>query len=151
MRPIGEFDQAPFELSLHVYPNPYKSELMTYRVGGRYAFLRLGQSPIQRLDSDGALDGNFGVIYNIRGKVSNPTSVATDVELVFEASGGYTGGLFVVNGSYVKTPLLQPKAEYRIIRIRLVPGAERYLNITTLPLSGGSYPATLTLRPVQSR
>jgi hypothetical protein len=88
-------------------------------------------------------------MYTIKASVENPTETATDIELVFEASAGYSGALFVVNGQYKRIPLLQPKAESEVVRFRLEPKATKALTILTLPLSGGSYPATLTIRPVQ--
>lgn len=146
--PINEFDRAPCEASPHIYPDPYRRDHMDYEVGGRFGFMRIGQRPIVRQDADGVLDGNFGVIYNIRANLSNPTNDATDVELVFEASAGYSGGLFIVNGSYIKTRLLEPKGTARIALFHLAPGGVERLDITTMPISGSSYPATIMIRPV---
>lgn len=146
--PINEFDAAPYTLSEHVYPNPQKTEQVRYEVGGRYGFVRIGQRAIERQDQNSRLDGNFGVIYNIKGSVQNPTTAPTDVEVVFEASAGYSGGLFVVDGNLVRTELLQPKGESQLLRFRMEPGSTRSLNIWTIPLSGSSYPATITIRPL---
>lgn len=146
--PINEFDAAPYSISEHVYPNPQKTEQVKYEVGGRYGFVRIGQSAIERQDQNSRLDGNFGVIYNIKGSVQNPTDAPTDVEVVFEASAGYSGGLFVVDGNLIRTDLLQPKGESQLIRFRVEPGGTRSLNIWTIPLSGSSYPATITIRPL---
>jgi hypothetical protein len=146
--PVNSYDRAPYEPSAHVYPNPYRSETMSYKVGGRFGFLRIGQKPIARQDNQGRLDGNFGVIYKIQATVSNPTDRPRDVEIVFEASAGYSGALFIVDGSYVKTPVLAPKGEARVKRYHLSPGAVKHVSMTTLPLSGGSYPITLTIRPI---
>lgn len=149
--PINEFDRAPSQPSDRIYPSPYREEGVAYQVGGRYGFVRIGQSPIAQQDNSQRLDGNFGVIYRVKAELRNPTRFTTDVELVLEASAGYVGGLFIVNGNYLLTPLLMPKQESRIARYRLAPGAIRTVDITTLPISGGSYPVTLTFRPVQSR
>ena len=146
--PINEFDRAPCEASPHIYPDPYRQETLDYEVGGRFGFLRIGQRPIVRQDADGVLDGNFGVIYNIKANLSNPTADATDVELVYEASAGYSGGLFIVNGSYIKTKMLAPKEVVRVARYHLAAGATEKLDITTIPISGSSYPATLMIRPI---
>ena len=89
---------------------------MDYQVGGRYGFVRLGQRPIQRQDSGGGLDGNFGVLYTIKTKLENPTATAQDVEVVFEASAGYASGLFVVNGKTVTIPQLSPKTEGQVMQ-----------------------------------
>ena len=147
---MTDYDRAPMQTSLHIYPEPYKTETVDYEVGGRFGFVRLGQRPIQREDLGGGLDGNFGVLYTIKAKLENPTSVATNVELVFEASAGYAGGLFVVNGRTVTIPQLSPKTEGQVMQIRLAPGQISNFDILTLPLSGSAYPATLTIRPVDA-
>jgi hypothetical protein len=138
----------PATLSRDIYPEPFKVQDVLYRVGGRYGFVRIGQKPIARADNQESLEGNFGVTYTIRAKVVNPTAEPVDVEVIFESSAGYTGALFVVNGTIVRIPLLQPKEESVITKLRLEPGEDRSLTILTIPLSGGSYPATVTIRPV---
>lgn len=145
---MTDYDRAPMETSLHIYPTPYKTENLDYEVGGRFGYMRLGQRPIQRGDLGGGLDGNFGVIYSIKTKLENPTATATDVEVVFEASAGYAGGLFVVNGRTVTIPQLSPKSEGQVMRVHLAPKEKQSFDILTLPLSGSAYPATLTIRPV---
>jgi hypothetical protein len=149
MRRLSEYEPAPASPTEHVYPNPFRDEEFNYEVGGRYGFLRIGQRPIPRKYEGKPLDGNFGVVYNIRANAVNPTDVPVEVEVVFEASAGYSGALFFVNGEYKRTPLLQPKAEHQIARFRLAPSESRSLRITTVPLSGSSYPATLTMRPLR--
>ncbi len=149
-RPLNDYDRSPYVTSDHIYPQPFRQETVAYEVGGRYGFVRIGQKPIARLNQGRGLEGNFGVIYNISAEVQNMTPEPTEVEIVFEASAGYSGGLFVLNGRLVRTPLLQAKGESRLEKFRMEPGTKRTITITTLPLSGSSYPATLTIRPVQS-
>jgi len=145
--PITRSDRTKVELSAHVYPAPFKSEEVDFAVGGRHGFVRIGQKPIPRPDGKG-LDGNFGVFYTIDAKMDNPQVDPADVEVVFEASAGYSGALFVLNGEVRRTPLLQPKEEAQIARIRLQPGEKKELTFLTVPLSGSSYPATIVVRPV---
>ncbi|HJP82088.1 MAG TPA: hypothetical protein VJ835_01165, partial [Fimbriimonadaceae bacterium] len=145
---MNNLDQDPLLPSIHIYPNPYKEETGVYQVGGKYAFFRIGEVPISRADKLDKLSGNFGVTYTIKALVENPTSTASEVEVVFEASAGYSGAVFYVNGQFVKTPLLQPKTEAQIAKFNVEPGQTRNLSIVTVPLSGSSYPATLTIRPV---
>ncbi len=39
------------------------------------------------------------------------------------------------------------KEEAKLAKVRLMPGAQKTLTLTTVPLSGSSYPATLVVRP----
>jgi len=148
--PITDYDSAPYEVSSHIYPNPFKRAAFRYEVGGRYGFFKIGERPISGSDSVRVLDGNFGVIYTIKAEMTNPTQIPTDVELVFEASAGYSGGLFLVDGVLTESPLLQPKAEFRIGKFRLAPGETRKVELVTIPLSGSSYPSLISMRPMQT-
>ncbi len=148
--PIRGGEDVGSLISPHIYPVPFKELDVIYLVGGRHSFVRIGQQPIANSSGEMYLDGNFGVIYTIRARVENPTSVVADVEVVFEASAGYSGALFAVNGQILRTPLLQPKDERRILRLRLEPGASRLFTLQTIPLSGSSYPITLAFRPLET-
>ena len=148
-QPMTYIDQQPTVASTSIYPNPFKEEDVDYQVGGRYGFVRLGQKPISNTSQDDALEGNFGVIYTIKASLENPTKDPTDVEVVFEASAGYAGALFVVNGQVKRTLPLPPKSTTQLVVIHLDPGASKQMILLTIPHSGGSYPATLTIRPVQ--
>jgi hypothetical protein len=143
---IKDWDRSPYELSDHVYPNPYRTEEIDFKIGERERVVRLGQKSIVRQDSSGRLDGNFGVVYEINALLTNPQTESATVEVVFETSAGYSGGLFFVNDDYVVTPKMLPKAQARVGRYRLAAGATQRVKITTLPLSGSSYPATLFFR-----
>ena len=148
--PIRSWDKSPYNVSEHIYPIPYQSESAAYTVGGRFSVIRLGQKSIERLDNAGRLDGNFGVIYDIGATISNPQKVPTDVELVFEPSAGYSGGIFFIDDRYVITPKIMPKSEARIAKYHLFPGQTRKIKILTMPLSGSSYPATIFVRLIGS-
>lgn len=147
---IREWDRLPFTISDHIYPDPYRTENVEYKVGGRYSVIRLGQKAIAKQGDSGRLDGNFGVSYGIEINLSNPEEETTDVEIVFETSAGYSGGIFFVDGEYMITPKMLPKKEARLAKFRMAPGASRKVKIETIPLSGSSYPATIFIRPVSA-
>ncbi len=146
LRPSPTLDRL-FE---HVYPEPFKLEELKHSVGGKYGFVRIGQNPISRQDQNGSLDGNFGVLYRIASYAENPTDSAVDLEVAFEASAGYSGALFVLNGEVIRTPLLHPKKSARIVRMHLGPGQAKRFDLLTMPLSGSSYPATIVMRPIEA-
>lgn len=148
--PVRSWDCTSYDISEHIYPTPYQSESTEFSVGGRFSVVRLGQKSIERKDNSGRLDGNFGVVYEIGATITNPQHVTADVELVFEPSAGYSGGIFYIDDRYVITPKILPKSEARIARYRLNPGETRKVKIITMPLSGSSYPATIFVRLVGS-
>lgn len=147
---ISETEGAIPQVADYIFPNPFKNETVAYEVGSKHGFVRIGQKPIEREDQLMKLDGNFGVVYSIKASMKNPLQVSAKVEIVFEASAGYSGGLFVVDGKIMRSPLLQSKGEYRLWEGVLQPGAEKNCSILTVPLSGSSYPATITVRTTDS-
>lgn len=145
-QPLNDWDKSSYTISDHIYPDPIRTESWEYTVGGRMGVFRLGQKSIQRQDSGGKLDGNFGVTVNLETTLNNPTDETVNVEIAFETSAGYSGGLFFVDDVYLMTPKLLPKKQARIAFFRMPPGSTKKLRITTIPLSGSSYPATLFAR-----
>lgn len=134
-------------ISPHVYAAPFRDLSADFQVGGRFAFVRIGQEPIASVDASRVLEGNFGVLYTVDTRLANPTPRTTDIEIAFEASAGYSGSLFAVDGVVRPSNLLQSKQEFQLKRVRLAPGEVRNVRIQTIPLSGSSYPATLVVRP----
>ncbi|RYG68627.1 hypothetical protein EON77_15345 [bacterium] len=147
-RPLNQLFRLPSSASVHIYPSPFREEDVPYRVGGRYGYLRVGQKAVVRQDREGQLDGNFGVTYRYNLKLNNPTSGITPVEISYQASAGYSAGVFLIDDQFVKTPLMQPGQTVRLIKVFLRPGETRAMRLTTVPLSGSSYPATVVIRPV---
>lgn len=133
---------------MHVYKPPRREESFTYEVGGRFNFIRIGEKAIPGgQNSDAALLGNFGVQYFLEGTLANPTNRPVKVDVVFEASAGYSGAIFLVDGEFLPARLLQPKQEFLIARRTLAPGGRTRISIQTIPLSGANYPATIIVRP----
>lgn len=146
-RPLARAEFETLDPTEHVYPSPFKQIEVDYRVGGRFGFVRIGQRPIPNANEQRALDGNFGVIYDVSVQASNPTPRPESVQVVFEASAGYSGAVFFYNGRLLRAPLLLGKQEFVLEEFRLEPGQTRRIDLKTIPLSGSSYPATLTVRP----
>ncbi len=134
--------------SQHVYSPAEKSLKLSYNVGERWGYIRIGQEAVKRVDDDGKLDGNFGIVYKVEATLTNPTANATEIEFVFESSAGYTGAFFRINGLVYRTPLLQPKTTNQFFKVTLQPGESKTYYLETIPLSGGSYPCTVTIKPV---
>ena len=149
--PASSMASRPVNLAgkpMHVYAPPTKDVTERYEVGGRFGYVRIGAMPIARTDQPGQLSGNFGVLYRIKLELSNPTPNDQEIEVLYESSAGYGGAVFRLNGIVQSTPLLMPKQSYRILRTTLKAGESQTVFIDTLPLSGGSYPVTLTIKPV---
>ena len=150
-QPVMSLADHPINLAgqaSHVYSPAVKKLETKYEVGGRFGYIRIGQEAVGRVDDTGKLEGNFGIVYQIQVTVSNMTPEEAEVEFVFESSAGYTGAFFRINEVLYSTPLLQPKKTFQIMKAKFAPGESKVYYIETIPLSGGSYPATVTIKPV---
>jgi hypothetical protein len=148
---LQEWEMPPRPTTQEIYPNPFQNLDTHFDVGGKAAFVRIGENALPGKDASRHLDGDYGVLYDVHAVINNFTSAAQDVELVFEASGGYSGALVVLDGEILETPLLQPHREYRLRKFHMLPGQSKSIRFTTVPLSGSSYPCTFDLRQVGSK
>ncbi len=144
---LDSFDLSIAGSGKDVFVNPLRQISFEYEHGGKFAFIRIGQEAIESVDGGQRLLGNFGVHYLIEGTIANPSDRKQKVEVVFEASAGYSGAIFTVNGQYVDAALLQTKQKFSLLEVTLEPGETRNVRIQTVPLSGAHYPATITVRP----
>lgn len=143
---VNDYDGSAFQISPHIYPDPQKpDQTFIYKVGGRHQFLRIGEHAISRQDNSGVLDGNFGVFYQFTASLINPTDKETFVDLQYISSAGYSCALFILDGQLVKSPMLLPQAPWLLKRVKLEPGQEQTIRLTTIPMSGGAYPTTLQI------
>lgn len=145
-RPLTPQERNAVPDTEHVYPTSHKVLNATYIVGERWQFIRIGEVAVRNHREQRKLDGNYGVVYELRIELVNPKDTPRDVELVFEPSGGEAGAVFAVEGEVRGVPRVLPPNETRITRMRLLPGQRRSITIRTMPLAGSNYPATLLVR-----
>lgn len=142
--------QQPPKPSRDVYETPRRVVEQEYVVGERWAFISIGKHAIKATNEDGALFGNYGVLYDIRVKARNPTDSPVTLEVLFEPSAGIARGVFWIDGSRVETEHLLPPKEYPLARYPLGAGASRDVRILTMPLAGSNYPATIIVRALRN-
>ncbi len=145
-RPLSAEERRQVASTDHIYPTSVKVLTATYVVGQRWQFIRIGEQAVQNHTNQRKLDGNYGVIYELRLELVNPTDKARDVEMAFEPSGGEAGGVFAIGGDIRGIPRIFPPNEFSITRVRLQPNQKRTITIRTMPLAGSNYPATLMVR-----
>ena len=129
-----------------IYAKPAVVHQFEYKIGEQFAFIRLGGQPHASLNGAAPLEGAFGVIQKAIGTAVNTTDKPVDVDVIFEASAGYTGALFIVNDQYYAARILQPKQKKLLMRKTVYPGESVPISIESIPLGGSSYPATITIR-----
>jgi hypothetical protein len=94
-----------------------------------------------------ALVGDYGVLYRVRLRLTNPTGREVNTVLVANAAGGLARGLFVVDGAVTDAGLMRPYEDREIAPLAVAPGESRTVTVVTMPLAGSFYPVRLSLRP----
>lgn len=146
----GTIARAPeakvLRLSDQIYPTPIKTMDVEYIVGSRWAFIPLGKHALTDDSQQKKLYGNYGVTYNINVKVSNPTGEAKKICFVFDPTAGPASGAFFIDGKFASVKYAQPPAEITLKWFTLNPGETKNCRVTTVPLAGSNYPATLIVK-----
>ena len=132
--------------SPHVYPKPSISLTAKHSVGGRWGFFSVGRSPIAATDPTQALEGNYGVFYDIQLTLENTTNAPADIKLILEPAGGMAGAVFLIDGKRAEIPRTNMPIETTLAVFRLAPGTKKVVPVRTLPLSGSNYPINLIVK-----
>jgi len=131
--------------SSHIYPKPRISLTSRHSVGGRWGVVSIGRAPLTNTNNQ-ALEGNYGVFYDVTINLENPTSSPADIKVIFEPAGGLAGAVFLIDGKRVEIPRTNLPVETTLATFRLAPGEKRSVPLLTLPLSGSNYPINLYIR-----
>lgn len=137
----------PKRLSEHVYVTPTKQMDAKYVIGERWEFIRIGKYAIKDAAAEKQLFGNYGVIYDIKIRIENPTADARNVKIIFDPTAGPASGIFIVEGKVIGVKIVVPPNEFEITTVRVAAGQAKELTITTMPLGGSAYPASIVIRP----
>lgn len=147
---VGAVVPAPamiaMQMSDQVYPKPAKVLEAGYVVGERWAFIPIGRHAITDTAAQKKLYGNYGVTYDIKVKVENPTNQTKKVSVILEPSAGLASGVFIIDGEFVSQKYAKPPSEYPLASYQMKPGETRNVRIVTVPMAGSNYPVTLVVR-----
>jgi hypothetical protein len=128
------------------FPSPQKNEQYSYACGQRWTFMSLGRKAISGGSPDRKLFGNYGVLYNLTLKLTNPTDEVRTVRVVLSPEAGWARGAFLIDGKLVEAPQIAPPGETTLWSVKLAPQEERSLRIQGMPLGGSFYPVSLVVR-----
>lgn len=132
--------------SNHQYPTPVRQLVEEYSAGGRWVFIRLGRHHLRDVDDELYLYGNYGVTYDINLTLTNPTSERKEFQVVFDATAGISGIATLINGEFKGKSHVATHREEPLVKYVLNPGERRQVRLSTLPLAGSHYPATIIIR-----
>lgn len=133
--------------SPYVFSDPQLTLTDSYSVGGKWAFVRIGQKEALK-DETGkfVLYGNYGADYEITLTLDNPTTQAKPVGIFFVPGAGLAAGVFRVDDGPIQEfdPIMLP-TEPQLARFTLAPGETRKVRLQTIPLNGSFYPASIVV------
>jgi hypothetical protein len=141
----------PFKIHPHgVFAQPYFEEWVDLDGNSDQTEVPYGKSP-WLIDFETGLPntGNFGVLYRYHFVLNNNRTSDLDFELVFRPHSGPGAGTFLVDGDILEAPFQKRGVETSLGIFRVAPGAERTVDVVTLPEASSNYPAYLYMKPVQ--
>lgn len=128
------------------YAKPQKFVDETHTAGSQWTFISIGRFGLQQPLKGHTLRGNYGVVYRVTVKFTNPTNRSWQAQLVLEPVGGVVRGAFVVDGRLIKIPFLRPHEEQILQEFPLAPNQTRTVTVVTVPAAGSFYPVHLIAR-----
>jgi hypothetical protein len=120
----------------------------SYRVGGAWTFITIGDQPAVGIVDGDRLQGSYGVMYDVSLELSNPTATPAQVQIMMEAAGGPARGALLVDGRLTEVAMIRKTEEAPVAVYPLAPGETRTVRISTMPQSGSNYPVRLVARPI---
>jgi hypothetical protein len=130
-----------------IFERPVIERRHDYVAGGPFAMMTLGadQDLLHERDSGEALQGNYGVLYTFPVRIHNPAPAPVTLVLEMHAVGGQAGGVFRLDDRIVDVPRVPAGGVLTVATVRIAPGEDRLLVVSTMPESGANYPVLLTL------
>lgn len=123
-----------------VFPSPRRDLAVSYDSIGLTSVI-IGRRDQQNGTASGEVShGAYGVIYNIRVNLFNPSTHARQADVRVTALAGPAMGTFLVDRVVVGVPLVQLGVPQTLARIRLEPLERRTLFLSTMPEAGSTYP-----------
>lgn len=96
------------------------------------------------------LRGDYGVLYDIDLKLTNPSAHQAQVDILFNPRGGTATGSFWCEGKVLEVPMTPARQEKLITTVTLAPHSRRTLSMKTIPEGASSYPIRLLVRDRQT-
>jgi hypothetical protein len=145
MVPVAQM--PPERSSTWIFSDPHKELSAQYRVGSSWAFATIGDKQVLSSTGRELLDGDYGVFYDIKFEVENPTDQPAHVELALMPGGGLARGIVMIDGQIYETGLLRYGEAQRIYSLTIPAQGKRELRVRTMPEAGSNYPVKLVMRP----
>ncbi|MCC6485765.1 MAG: hypothetical protein IT209_13060 [Armatimonadetes bacterium] len=142
----AEASDYSLSFSAHQYPRPVRELSEEYVAGDRWLFIRVGKHAIPDARESQKLDGNYGVIYKIDLTISNPTPHVKNVQVMFDPTAGVAGVASMIDGQFHGKSHVVGTRELPLAKYTLNPGEQRKVHMSTVPLAGSNYPATIVVR-----
>ncbi|HLK16792.1 MAG TPA: hypothetical protein VKT78_18435, partial [Fimbriimonadaceae bacterium] len=151
VKPHGLLSKVPasYQITPLVYSDPFLEAPLEATVGKGEATAKFGVEGIPRVGGGRGLNGNYAVLHTFDVTLSNPTDKPGHVEFWLDATTNYTSAVFAFPNQFIWLRPVQQHQSKRFLSIPLAAGEHRSFKVRTIPISGGWYPATLRLEPLE--
>ncbi len=142
-QPLESSDLENLSLNHLTYILPYQVMQAKVDAGGQASDTLIGVEGIPKVGGGRHLNGNFGVVYQYKITLQNPTNSKQAFRFLMRANSGYSAGVFLIYGKvYGVRP--ETKATTRQFFRMIVPAKSTIqLPLWTVPVSGCCYPASV--------
>ncbi len=128
------------------YPVAIQRAARTYRCGQPELRLAIGGLRQDTFSGVRELRGDYGVVYEIKLKLSNPTDQVRTTQLLFNPRGGDATATFLIDDKVVEVGRTEAFKEVMVEEFSLLPGENREIWLKTVPEGASSYPVRLIVR-----
>ena len=128
------------------YPAARQVMSRHFEVGGEPLHLAVGAVRQPTFSGVRELRGDYGVTYQMRLRLSNPTDRPSRVEFLFNPRGGAATGTILLNGETIEVANTEAFKERLFHSVELSPRATETVLLETIPEGASSYPVRIVVR-----
>lgn len=128
------------------YPVPLQKLTRRYEVGNEPLHIAIGNVRQQTFSGVRELRGDYGVVYETVLYLKNPSARPNTIQLLFNPRGGNATGTFLIDREVVEVPNTPAFKESLITSLKLLPGEQKQVKITTVPEGASSYPVRIIVK-----
>lgn len=135
-----------------VFPTRVIETRDEYTIGDRWLYVPVGDRPIESINLQDRLHGNYGILHEIVVEVTNPSSRREKLKVHIRPSGGPASASIIVEDEFIEVPYAKSSEVKFLKAIPVNPREVRLVRVLTMPEPGSYYPIHMVFgsRPIKS-
>jgi hypothetical protein len=135
---IKQYSNDPHAKGGYVIPHLFFSAV--YKIGDPEKNILLGDLPLPNLLPGKPLKGSYGMIWEGKILIFNPSAAAKNVSFWFEPRGGSATATFILNHKIFTFHYTPPYRKEILETLRINPDSWKSVHFLSMPEGGSSYP-----------